>query len=226
MINIDERVADIKGDNQQISRFIQEYEPFIAASVSRKTGRFVTKEEDEYSIGMNAFVEAINTYDRKKGAFLTFASTVIHRRLIDHIRKRKKIFISIDDETANDSVAVSSVSHYNVQVHDAMLRIEMDMFVKELEGFNITMERLVKSSPKHKSTKQLYTMVASYIATDRELTEQIITKGYLPIEKLAREAGVNRKKIERGRDYIIACTIIIHGDYEYLKDYVRLGVNI
>lgn len=226
MINIDERVADIKGDNQQISRFIQEYEPFIAASVSRKTGRFVTKEEDEYSIGMNAFLEAVNTYDRRKGAFLTFASTVIHRRLIDHIRKRKKIFISIDDDEANDSVAKSSVSHHNEKVHDAMLRIEMDMFVKELEGFNITMERLVKASPKHKSTKQLYTMVASYIATDRELTEQIITKGYLPIEKLAQEAGVNRKKIERGRDYIIACTIIIHGDYEYLKDYVRLGVNI
>lgn len=226
MINIDERVADIKGDNQQISRFIQEYEPFIAASVSRKTGRFVTKEEDEYSIGMNAFLEAVNTYDRRKGAFLTFASTVIHRRLIDHIRKRKKIFISIDADEANDSVVKSSVSHHNEQIHDAMLRIEMDMFVKELEGFNITMERLVKASPKHKSTKQLYTMVASYIATDRELTEQIITKGYLPIEKLAQEAGVNRKKIERGRDYIIACTIIIHGDYEYLKDYVRLGVNI
>lgn len=226
MINIDERVADIKGDNRLISRFIQEYEPFIAASVSRKTGRFVTKDDDEYSIGMNAFLEAVNTYDRKKGAFLTFASTVIHRRLIDHIRKRKKIFISVDDEKNYDSVNSSSVSHYNEQVHDAILRIEMDMFVKELEGFNITMERLVKSSPKHKSTKQLYTMVASYIATDRELTEQIITKGYLPIEKLAQEAGVNRKKIERGRDYIIACTIIIHGDYEYLKDYVRLGVNI
>ena len=226
MINIDERVTDIKGNNELISRFIQEYEPFIAASVSRKTGRFIGKDEDEYSIGLNAFLEAINTYDRKKGSFLTFASTVIHRRLIDHIRKKKKLFWSIDDETAEDAVAAASIAHHKAEMQDSMLRIELDMFVKELAGFNITMERLVKSSPKHKATKQLYTMVATYIATDRALTEQIITKGYLPIEKLAREAGVNRKKIERGRDYIIACTIIMHGDYEYLKDYVRLGVNV
>lgn len=226
MINIDERVTDIKGNNELISGFIAEYEPFIAASVSRKTGRFVGRDEDEYSIGMNAFLEAINTYDRKKGAFLTFASTVIHRRLIDHIRKKKKIFISIEDETSIDAVTAASIDRHKAQIHDQMLRIELDMFAKELEGFNITMERLVKASPKHKSTKQLYTMVASYIASDRELTEQIITKGYLPIEKLSKETSVNRKKIERGRDYIIACTIITHGDYQYLKEYVRLGVNV
>lgn len=226
MITIDERVADIKGDNKLIDSFIREYEPFIAASVSRKTGRFVTKQDDEYSIGLDAFLEAVNTYDRKKGAFLTFASTVIHRRLIDHIRKKKKLFLSVEDEPVKASVEAKSVAYHNSAVHDAMLKIELDMFVKELEGFNITMERLVKASPKHKSTKQLYTMVASYIATDRELTQQIITKGYLPIERLAQEAGVNRKKIERGRDYIIACTIIIHGDYQYLKDYVKLEVNI
>ncbi len=226
MINIDERVTDIRGNNELISRFIQEYEPFIAASVSRKTGRFIGKDEDEYSIGMNAFLEAINTYDRKKGSFLTFASTVIHRRLIDHIRKKKKLFWSVNDEAAEDAVAAASIAHHRAEMQDSMLRIELDMFVKELAGFNITMERLVKASPKHKATKQLYNMVATYIVTDRTLTEQIITKGYLPIEKLAREAGVNRKKIERGRDYIIACTIIMHGDYEYLKDYVRLGVNI
>ena len=226
MINIDERVTGIKDDNELINSFMKEYEPFIAATVSRKLGRFIGRDEDEYSIGLTAFLEAINTYERKKGTFLTFASTVIHRRLIDHIRRQKKIYLSLDDESTGDAVYSASLSSHADKMHDEMLKIELDMFTKELEGFKITMERLVKASPKHKSTKQLYSMVASYIASDRELTEQIITKGYLPVERLAREAGVNRKKIERGRDYIIACTIIIHGDYQYLKEYVRLGVTV
>lgn len=45
---------------------------------------------DEFSIGLQAFNEALDAYQSDKGAsFLYFAKMVINRRVIDYIRKKK-----------------------------------------------------------------------------------------------------------------------------------------
>ena len=45
---------------------------------------------DEFSIGLQAFNEALDAYQSDKGAsFLYFAKMVINRRVIDYIRKIK-----------------------------------------------------------------------------------------------------------------------------------------
>jgi len=53
-------------------------------------GRYVAYgQDDELSIALMAFVEAIRSYDVSKGNFLSFSQNVIKRRIIDYYRKEK-----------------------------------------------------------------------------------------------------------------------------------------
>lgn len=226
-MDINERVSAIKGDNEQISIFIEEYKPFIMGVVARKMGGFFEfGVDEEASVGLNAFYEAINSFSADRGSFLSFATTVIHRRLIDYLRKKRSNEISIEECNENNSVAlnVSSIDRYNQHEYEEGLRIELDMFRKELSSFGISMEKLVKASPKQKGTKKLYNSVVTYIEQNSEISSQILEKAYLPVSAICEGMNINRKKIERGRDYIIACVIIKHGDYLYMREYVKWEV--
>ena len=78
---INERVERIRLLNDEKSEFIQEYKPFIASAVEKCVGRYVTYgQDDELSIGLIAFEEAINHYDENKGSFLSFAQNVIKKK--------------------------------------------------------------------------------------------------------------------------------------------------
>ena len=59
-------------DNQFLEEFIAEYEVFILHTAHKSAGRYITKTDDQWSIALSAFHEAINSYDFEKGAFLTF----------------------------------------------------------------------------------------------------------------------------------------------------------
>lgn len=226
-MNINEYVSEIKGDNTKIDVFIEEYKPFIMGVVSRKLGGFFEYGVDEeLSVALGAFLEAINGFDQNKGNFLSFASTVIHRRLIDFLRRKKHNELSIEDCEENNPVLLgkSSVESYNQSEYEENLRIELEMFRRELSVFGISMEKLVKASPKQKGTRKLYNTVVSYITQNEEILTQILQKGYMPVTAVSENLGINRKKIERGRDYIIACVIIQHGDYVYMKEYIKWEV--
>jgi RNA polymerase sigma factor len=88
---INERVERIRFLKEEKNDFIQDYKPFIAATVEKCVGRYVVYgQDDELSIGLMAFEEAMNHYDAGKGNFLSFAQNVIKRRIIDYYRKEKK----------------------------------------------------------------------------------------------------------------------------------------
>lgn len=79
------------GDEQIRHRLIEDYQPFIATSVSRVCKRYIDQEQDdEFSIGLIAFNEAIDSFHEGKGSsFFTFARLVISRKVIDYIRQQK-----------------------------------------------------------------------------------------------------------------------------------------
>jgi len=89
--DINGRVERIKGDEREISLFIEEYKPFIAFCAKKAADRYVRYgEDDELSIALMAFDEAIKSYSSSKGSFLAFARSVISRRLIDYYREERR----------------------------------------------------------------------------------------------------------------------------------------
>ncbi|MBQ8401937.1 MAG: hypothetical protein IJX14_08410, partial [Clostridia bacterium] len=70
--------------------FIREYIPFIRAEASKCIQRLCTEQDDEYSIAMIAFHEAITGYERSRGNFLRYAAMLIRSRIIDYSRKESR----------------------------------------------------------------------------------------------------------------------------------------
>ena len=54
-----------KTDTDRADELIRRYLPFIKAEASRQTGRVCTEQDDEYSIAMMAFYEAILGYEKR-----------------------------------------------------------------------------------------------------------------------------------------------------------------
>ena len=92
------QVYAAKTDPETADMFIQQYMGFIRS----ETVKFIRTapedgHEDELSIAMLAFYEAILAYEKGRGAFLPYAARSIKNRLIDHYRaeKRHKNVISL-----------------------------------------------------------------------------------------------------------------------------------
>lgn len=84
-------VYEAKDDMQKADDLIRDYIPFIRSEASKCISRFCTEQDDEFSIAMIAFHEAILCYEHDRGAFLSYAATLIRNRIIDFQRKKVDI---------------------------------------------------------------------------------------------------------------------------------------
>ena len=84
------RVYIAKTDNREADELISDYMPFIKAETAKFINRSPEQSDDELSIAMFAFYEAIRSYSKLRGSFLKFAALQIKNRLIDYYRKEKK----------------------------------------------------------------------------------------------------------------------------------------
>lgn len=230
--SINERVKSIKNEKEKLNEFIEEYKPFVASCVENFIGRKVEfGSDDELSIALIAFNEAILKYDIDKGNFLSFARGVIRNRLIDYYRKEQRekakvAFLMKDNSEDEEDDAFEEISRmrsfelYEEEEISYQRRLEIEAFKRELETFGISLFDVAKSSPKIKATKKECSKIIHYILENRELLDILLKKKYLPVEKIASGTKIHRKKIERCRNYIIAGVLILRGEYYYLKEYV------
>ena len=72
-------VSKAKSDNQCEDTLIRQYMPFIKSETAKFLHRIPQEgQDDELSIALFAFHEAITSYQEQKGAFLPYASKLIH----------------------------------------------------------------------------------------------------------------------------------------------------
>ncbi len=234
--SLNEKVMKIKYDPEQKNRFIEEYKPFIAAAVERCTGKYVNYgRDDELSIGLMAFDEAVMHYDQKKGNFLGFAQAVIKRRLIDYYRKEKKhanvTYLNdyVPQEGETDEVydyiitAEEAQSKYHQQEINQLRRQELLQLKNELSKWELDFEAIAKSSPKHLATKKSYLEIVKFVIENQELVRKLKDKMYLPIAEIELGTKLPRKTIERSRNYVIAAVIILTGDYYCIREFIDWG---
>ena len=84
------QVLQAQQDSYAADRLIERYLPFIRAEAAKFLQRPPTDSDDELSIAMIAFHEAVCGYDKGRGAFLPYAATLIRSRLIDYDRKERR----------------------------------------------------------------------------------------------------------------------------------------
>lgn len=231
-VTINERVESIKNDENKINEFINEYKPFIASCVEKAIGRYVFYgQDDELSIALIAFAEAIKAFDSTRGSFLSFAQNVIKRRIIDYYRKEnrhiKTVYINEytneDEEDERDLTDVRALDEYSKEEVCEYRRLEIEQLKEELNEWGISFFDLPDVSPKHANTRRIYSEIIRFLLSSDDIIKQIKNKKTLPIIEIEKTLKIPRKKIDRGRKYIIAAIIISTGDYEFIKEYISWG---
>lgn len=222
-----------RGDERARNQLLEDYIPFIIKSASQATGRYIHRgQDDEFSVALSAFNEAIDRYDLQKGSsFLNFAETVIKRRLIDYFRsqfaRQKDIpFSDFDMDDGEESVVnyvevQKSMDAHLQKLEEEARRDEIIRYSEVLSQFDIRFEELVELSPKHADARLNAMEVARIIADDPQMREYLLEKKSLPLKQLSTRVSVSRKTIERQRKYIISIVLILLGDYELLQEYIQ-----
>lgn len=220
------------GDEEARNQILRDYIPFVAKSASQATGRYIRRgQDDEFSVALTAFNEAIERYDVDRGtSFLAFADTVIKRRLIDYFRSKQANnrdlpFSDFEIEDEEDNIinyveVQQSIAEHKKQLETDARREEILRFSTMLMEFEISMDELVDISPKHQDARENAIEVAKVLTGRPELRDYLLAKKSLPLKALMNHVALSRKTIERQRKYIIAVSLILIGDFEMLQDYI------
>jgi RNA polymerase sigma factor len=185
--------------------------------------------DDELSISLIAFNEAINSYKKESGkGFLSYAEMVIHHRLIDYFRQvlRSPPTCPLDYDLA-DSLRIDAREAWVRYREEVIVREraeEIATYQRLLRDFGISMSDLVKICPKHRDTRLRLFKVAEALVANRELVSYFQRHKQLPQKELMRLTGLTQKVLDTGRKYIIAVVLIlINEELYHLRSYIYLS---
>ena len=219
------------GDPLIRENLISSHKVFIARVSSKACGRYLTWDnDDELSIALLAFNEAIDSFDPDGGtSFHSFVQMVIRRRLVDHFRKEGKhqhlslTPMDLEDKELSRYDLDTSLEQYQENENQEFLAQVLEHFVRVLCDYNVTLDDLIRNSPKHRERKQILTRAALALSNSPELMAQLQTHRLLPIKELELLTGIKRKALEKGRKYLIALALILFKpDFYPLKSFMQI----
>ncbi|WP_276354770.1 RNA polymerase sigma-I factor [Cohnella caldifontis] len=221
------------GDESLRESLIASYRPFVAKTASRFCGRYVDPAyDDEFSVALAAFDEAINRYSPEAGSgFIGFARTVMTRRLIDYARQEKRHASAIpysaftgEDENGGSELSrienAAALEAYELDRDADRRREEITALAEQLARFEIRFQDLADGSPRHRDSRQTLLRIGRKIAETPEWYRMLREKRQLPVKELCAAETVSRKTVERHRKYLIAVSLIAGGPYPCLKAYI------
>lgn len=229
---MDYMVVEAASDQQKLNKLIQQNEFFILKCTSRVTRRYITKSDDEWSIALLAFMQAVKDYELDKGSFYSFAELVIQRRLIDYSRKQGKFNSEIsvdpiifdtepDEDTTDVSLHLAVAEQVAQETNTSAIKLEIESANETLKYYGFSFFDLTECSPKSKKTKSACAKAISYLFKNQLLISDLQSSKQLPLKIIEKNAKVPRKILERHRKYIIAVVEILSGEYPHLADYLR-----
>ena len=223
-----QQVYAAKEDMQEADRLIGAYMPFIKSETAKFLRRPpIEGHDDELSIAMIAFHEAIVGYSRTRGAFLKYAAMLIRSRLIDYQRKeqRHQDTLSLDtpageDETPlADTLADGRNDNEEILVREAT-RAEIEELSRQMQEFGVSLTDVADNCPKQQRTLQACRKALWYAKEHPELLEELLQTKRLPIARLSTGSGTERKTLERHRKYMVALLLIYTNGYEIIRGHL------
>ncbi len=230
-IPIEELVLQVQqGDEEKHHYLLKSYKPFMVKVVSEVCRRYIDPlRDDEFSIGLAAFNDAIFLYSPSKNrSFLSFAKIVVSRKVIDYIRSnsRRQHVVSFDyvfdEESSQNPAEVALVTErYQDEEHAFIRREETRDYISKLKEYNLSLMELTEVAPKHKNSRKNAIRIARLLVENEDMQQYVVKRKKLPLSKLQQYVNVSKKTLEKHRKYILAVFIVLNGDFDYLKEYLK-----
>ncbi len=231
MRELDTLIINAQHNRMLQEKLIRQHENYILKCASKVCHRYITKSDDEWSIALFAFSQAIESYNLEKGSFFKFAELVIKRRLIDYSKSQGKYSseVSIDpflfdtppEEEEENLQIRNAVAEQVARQSTNDLKLEIETASKLFSIYGFTFFELSKCSPRSVKTKKACAKAVGYILQNPLLISEIRSTKQLPIKIIENNTAVPRKLIDRHRKYIIAAIEILNGDFPNLGEYLR-----
>jgi RNA polymerase sigma factor len=207
--------------NTDISELIEKHMPFIIKSISDVTGRYVSCENDEeLSVGLLGFHEAIERYDNEKGHFLSFAKLVIGSRIKNYLKGENRHHHSSLEELMDKGMDIKD-EYFEPKEDNSILIEEINKLKSEISSFGFTLEDLVNEAPKQQATRKNAIVLSEEISKEEEFTSFMYEKKRLPIKRIVLKFSVTEKVVKRSKKFIISVVIIIDKKLNALGNWIR-----
>ncbi len=216
-----------RGDSLAADELVRKYLPFIRSETAKCVRRMVSDSDEELSIALLAFHEAVLAYDRLRGAFLPFAAKAIRSRIIDHQRRelRHRGQLRLEDFGEEDGRALgekldTGADPIGDHTDRTATRQEIAHFALGLSEFGLTLTDIADNCPKQARTRAACHRALQWAKGEPELLEQILRSKKLPITALAAGSGVERKTLERHRKYMLALLLAYTNGFEIIRGHL------
>lgn len=155
-----ERVYAAKGNSKAADELIHDYLPFIKAEASKAAGRIIGDQDDELSLAMLGFHQAVEGYSQLKGAFLNYAALIMRRKIVDYFRMQKRHTgqISLDKPLAEGSkenlaaaLPAEADAYENQHMREAT-RGEIQELKTQMANFGLSLSDIADNCPKQGRT--------------------------------------------------------------------------
>lgn len=184
--------------------------------------------EDELSLAMLAFYEAILSYERSRGAFLPYAARAIRNRLIDYYRTEKRhgnvisIHAPAGDEEDRSLLETLPDTRDEIGEYEARTASQQEIqeFGEQLARFGITFSDVADNCPRQGRTLTACRRVLDFARANPELLERVERTGKLPMAELAAGSGVEKKTLERHRKYLVAILLAFTNGYTIIRGHL------
>jgi len=224
------QILTAQKDPQAADALIEQYLPFIKSETAKFLNRFPDDGQEELSIAMFAFYEALMAYRSGKGTFLKLAAITIHNRLIDYYRKEKRhgTVLSLNEPSAGEDSRTLEEQIEDRQneidaLHDqTAAQKEIEEFTEQLVRYGLTLSDIADNCPKQERTLSACMEVLDYARQTPALLDQLIRTKKLPLAQLADGVKVERKTMERHRKYLVAILLAYTNGFEIIRGHLSL----
>ncbi|MDH8677937.1 sigma-70 family RNA polymerase sigma factor [Fusibacter bizertensis] len=207
----DTTIIEAKTITEKREQFIAEHIPFVVYTTSKILGRYLSVENDEeYSVALEAFNSAIDTYEAGQSKFETYATTVIRNKLIDYHRSQKKHY---GQEALNEDLIARPSS-------DEELRMEIEDLSLKLKPFGMTFDDLVEASPTHKDSRRKAIDIGVKASTITSVITLLYTTLKLPVQEILKFIKTTRRFLYLHRHFILVIIVIFKEDLVSLKEWI------
>ena len=229
------RAKRAKEDKEYRETFIADNRTFILKAASKAIHHYVSEHDDEWSVALIAFNEAIDKYTPEKGSFSSYVGMVIQNRITDKLRSdyrfQSEIPAELEDIDKNTEVIDPLSVEIKKKIEEESLRKqsspgneareEIKEVQKLLHQYGFSFYDLTSCSPKAEKTKKECALAVMALLENDTLFAKMRKTRTLPAEEIIQASGVKKKILERHRKYIIAAAEILHGEYPLLAGYMN-----